>query len=98
MGFLQSRGRPTVQCFFCLSKAMLGSHPGVYPNAKGTKENWLCPACECWNVRDKRGEMVSNFPAMRDRGMNKASWEKRGEYTCSLAVPKPDVLQLTREG
>lgn len=79
MGLLRSRTPRPVECFFCLSKAVLGPQPGDYPPAKGTESNWLCPACECWNVRDQQGQLVSYLPAMRERGMNGDSWEKRGE-------------------
>lgn len=79
MGLFGNRQPQPVECFFCQSRAILGSRPGAYPPAKGTERNWLCPACECWNVRDASGQMVSYLPAMRERGLNGDSWEKRGE-------------------
>lgn len=81
MGIFGYRGPRPVECFYCLSKAILGPRPGAYPPAKGTERRWLCPACECWNVRDGNGQMASYLPAMRERGLNSASWDKRGEFT-----------------
>lgn len=66
MPFLRPSTRPqSVQCFFCLSPSLLpprphASSPPTSPDRKGkgriaepgTKWNWQCERCGCWNIRD----------------------------------------------
>lgn len=65
MPFLRSSTRPQpVQCFFCLSPSLLPPRPHVPPPVSpgrkgkeriaepGTKWNWQCERCGCWNIRD----------------------------------------------
>lgn len=65
MPFLRSSTRPQpVQCFFCLSPSLLPPRPHVSPPVSpgrkgkeriaepGTKWNWQCERCGCWNIRD----------------------------------------------
>lgn len=70
MGILRRRHAP--QCYYCLT-----------PCAEGTtaaSSRWCCPACGCWNVRDAKGSIVSEHPAMRDSELNRKSFALRGEW------------------
>ncbi|ODO10597.1 hypothetical protein I350_01194 [Cryptococcus amylolentus CBS 6273] len=87
MPLLRSSTHPApVQCFFCLSTTILpphtdpapgtGSGKGIAP--AGTKWNWQCERCNCWNIRDASGEMVSDIPAMHNSDYNTGSFSLRG--------------------
>lgn len=65
--FLRSSNRPQpVECFFCLSTALLPPTKTAPVDKKGkgratgfgevgSKWNWRCDRCGCWNVRDEVG-------------------------------------------
>ncbi|WVN89739.1 uncharacterized protein L203_104969 [Cryptococcus depauperatus CBS 7841] len=94
-----------VQCFFCLSHSLLqpqpkNSQPSITSKRKGkdrivaiaepgTKSNWQCERCGCWNIRDqKTGEMISDLPAMHDSELNSKSFSLR-------ALPSSNHLPRT---
>ncbi len=58
------------QCYFC------GSAVGPITR---TPQAWSCPACGCWNGRDRAGRIDGDHPAMRDSTMNEANFSRRGE-------------------
>lgn len=66
MGLFAAAPEP---CYFC------GSPVG--PSSKTTA--WSCPACGCWNGRDRAGRIDGDHPAMRDSAMNENSFARRGE-------------------
>nr|XP_019008114.1 uncharacterized protein I206_07282 [Kwoniella pini CBS 10737]OCF46895.1 hypothetical protein I206_07282 [Kwoniella pini CBS 10737] len=91
MPLLRSSTRPVaVQCFFCLSPSLLPPHPST-PDRKGkgkiaevgTKWNWKCDRCGCWNIKDETGEMVSDLPAMHDTAYNERSFSLRAKPSSS---------------
>ncbi|WVQ95498.1 hypothetical protein IAU59_002595 [Kwoniella sp. CBS 9459] len=49
----------------------------------GTKWNWQCERCGCWNIRDARGEMISDLPAMHDSAYNERSFSLRATPSSS---------------
>ncbi|OCF45681.1 hypothetical protein I317_00584 [Kwoniella heveanensis CBS 569] len=49
----------------------------------GTKWNWQCERCGCWNIRDSRGEMISDLPAMHDTAHNERSFSLRATPSSS---------------
>jgi hypothetical protein len=60
--FTRSSSRPQpVDCFFCLSPSLLppSNSSDVKGKGKGrmgevgSKWNWYCERCGCWNVRDE---------------------------------------------
>ncbi|WRT70630.1 uncharacterized protein IL334_007628 [Kwoniella shivajii] len=95
MPLLRSSNRPTpVQCFFCLSPSLLPPHPSASSPIRdikgksriaeiGTKWNWQCDRCGCWNIRDERGEMISDLPAMHDTAYNDRSFSLRAKPSSS---------------
>ncbi|KAI9633529.1 Ima1 N-terminal domain-containing protein [Dioszegia hungarica] len=96
MPLLRSATRPqAVECFFCLSPSVLPAQlpqPSSLSDRKGkgkaraevgTKWNWHCGRCGCWNVRDERGEMLSDHPAMHDPAFNTRSFSLRATPSTS---------------
>ncbi|AAW41163.1 conserved hypothetical protein [Cryptococcus deneoformans JEC21] len=96
MPFLRPSARPQpVQCFFCLSPALLPPRAHVPPPASpgrkgkeriaepGTKWNWQCERCGCWNIRDAAGEMMSDLPAMHNSTFNSKSFALRAQPSSS---------------
>ncbi|WVF67934.1 hypothetical protein IAT40_002696 [Kwoniella sp. CBS 6097] len=49
----------------------------------GTKWNWQCERCGCWNIRDESGEMISDLPAMHDSAYNERSFSVRATPSSS---------------
>ncbi|WWC98621.1 hypothetical protein V866_005514 [Kwoniella sp. B9012] len=93
MPLLRSSTRPVpVQCFFCLSPSLLPPHPqstNSSPKGKnrisevGTKWNWQCERCGCWNIKDETGQMISDLPAMHDSAYNERSFSLRATPSSS---------------
>ncbi|OCF54788.1 hypothetical protein L486_07924 [Kwoniella mangroviensis CBS 10435] len=93
MPLLRSSTRPVpVQCFFCLSPSLLPPHPqstNISPKGKnrisevGTKWNWQCDRCGCWNIKDETGQMISDLPAMHDSAYNERSFSLRATPSSS---------------
>lgn len=98
MPFLRPSARPQpVQCFFCLSPALLPPRahvpPPVSPGRKGkeriaepgTKWNWQCERCGCWNIRDAvRILLVLAPPAKDPRRWLSDIWQQAGEMMSDL--------------
>ncbi len=69
-----ARSQP-VDCFFCLSPSILPPLETANPDRKGkgkfaqvgTRWNWCCQRCGCWNIRDEVG-----IPESSERAMSKA--------------------------
>ncbi|WWD20646.1 hypothetical protein CI109_105122 [Kwoniella shandongensis] len=92
MPFLRSATRPQpVQCFFCLSPSLLPPHASSLNDRKGkgriaevgTKWNWQCERCGCWNIKDEKGEIISDLPAMHSASYNTASFSLRAKPSSS---------------
>ncbi|WWC92208.1 uncharacterized protein L201_007162 [Kwoniella dendrophila CBS 6074] len=49
----------------------------------GSKWNWQCEKCRCWIIRDERGEMISDLPAMHDTAFNEQSFSLRATPSSS---------------
>jgi hypothetical protein len=120
MPFLRSSTRPqAVECFFCLSTALLAPETAVAGGKgkervgqPGTRWNWHCRRCGCWNIRDEvcqlyrcfqcrpadsqRGEMVSDVPAMHNSALNESSFSLRGELGRHDIIRNVLIKQLGR--
>ncbi|RXK40627.1 hypothetical protein M231_02082 [Tremella mesenterica] len=85
MPFLRSSTRPVaVECFYCLSPSLLppsleGRKGKTKVASPGTRWNWRCDRCGCWNVKDENGEIVSSLPGMYDSSLNKSSFSLRAK-------------------
>lgn len=81
--------RKEVECFFCLS-------PQSAPAAARAASAFRCEACQCWNVRDKRGTIVSDLPAMHNSALNNDNFALRGNSTAGvlLTIGKPSSSRL----
>ncbi|KAK8850464.1 hypothetical protein IAR55_004382 [Kwoniella newhampshirensis] len=97
MPFLRSASRPQpVQCFFCLSPSLLPPHSSSSSSDRkgkgriaevGTQWNWQCERCGCWNIKDEKGEMISDLPAMHSSSYNTASFSLRAKPSTSHLPP-----------
>ncbi|WVR08586.1 hypothetical protein IAU60_005641 [Kwoniella sp. DSM 27419] len=97
MPLLRSSTRPTpVQCFFCLSTTFIPPKATTEPASTrydrkgkgriaeaGTQWNWYCERCGCQNLRDERGEMISDLPAMHETAANERSFSLRATPSSS---------------
>ncbi|WVQ70709.1 hypothetical protein IAR50_000231 [Cryptococcus sp. DSM 104548] len=107
MPLLRSSARPApVECFFCLSTTILPSHLGAAPSSAsgtgiapvGTRWNWQCERCNCWNIRDASGEMISDLPAMHNSNYNAGSFSLRAQPSSSHlpSMPSPATSPFCR--
>ena len=73
-----------VDCFFCLCTSILPPKAGNQANGNvgevGTRWNWKCERCHCWNIRDavcrscQAGDMARGEVEGRSRCNGRRMW------------------------
>ncbi|KZO89658.1 hypothetical protein CALVIDRAFT_543389 [Calocera viscosa TUFC12733] len=72
--------RKPLTCFYCLTPTSPRQTAGLNPYY------WKCPACEQWNRRNTRGEIVPD-PGAQNVFTNHGSWQKRASLPDNAFPP-----------
>ncbi|KAK4687189.1 hypothetical protein P7C73_g2929, partial [Tremellales sp. Uapishka_1] len=108
MPLLRSSTRPVVvECFFCLSPSLLPPQPAESsPNRKGknkiapvgTRWNFQCERCGCWNIRDETliMNLLANYLPDDDDPTFPSLHQNLPSYLTSLHSRYPPVCEACR--
>lgn len=65
-----------VTCFYCQTEQQ-----------PRDARSFRCLACSCWNRYDKKGQIMSDDPAMYDASLNTRSFARRGAFSVNGVIP-----------